>query len=751
MPNSQLSQQSIPQLYRHLLQRTREVAQDGDVRKLRTLIEGRHNTADIAVEDAVTAEGFSSSFDGLDPVRHSLATALTLCETVTPDRNMVIAVLLHEACRGGHISQQQIHDDWGEDVATLIHGLIKIGTLYGRHAAATDPDIFRELLLTFAEDIRVIIIMIVDRLILMRSINHHPDEEAVKQVAAEVSYLYAPLAHRLGLYGVKGELEDMALKYTQRDIYTRIARKLNATKASRDAYIAAFITPVKAALEKAGLKFDIKGRTKSISSIWNKMRKQGNDLDHIYDLFAIRVILDVPQERERSECWMAYSVITDMYQPNPARLKDWLSIPKSNGYESLHITVRGPEGRWVEVQIRSRRMDEIAEKGVAAHWKYKGIQSGEAGLDTWMNHVREILETGEGGPSGMIRNSRTELYSKEVYVFTPRGDLYKLPMGATVLDFAFNIHSGLGCRCTGAKIDGKPRKINHQLQNGDTVEILTSASQQPKADWLNIVVTGKARSKIRSSLKEQAASVADAGRELLHRRLKNRKIEIDEPTLMKVIKRLGFKTITSFYAQLGAAELDPARVVAEYEAMRAEAELRAADTPRSAEEFTLMPTQDKEQTSGQGNGDVLVIGSGDVRGLNYRLARCCAPIPGDEVFGFISSEGVIKVHRSDCPNAANLRQKYPYRVVPTRWSGMSGGEFQASLRIVGVDDIGIVTNITSIITRHQGCILRNISIDSHDGIFQGYLVVGVPSTDSLSALIRKIKTVKGVKEVQRNQ
>lgn len=726
---------NIVQLYRALLRRVGDIALPDDARHLRSIIQHSDITD-------------SKAFEGVDSIHLSLATALTLCDTVVPDRNMIIAVLLHEPCRAGIVGIDNIAADWGDDIASLVRGLIRVGTLYGRHAAATDPDIFRELLLTFAEDIRVIIIMIIDRLILMRAINHHPDDAAVRQVAAEVSYLYAPLAHRLGLYGVKGELEDLALKYTQRDIYTRIARKLNATKSARDAYIAEFISPVKEALTKAGLKFDIKGRTKSISSIWNKMRKQGNDLDHIYDLFAIRVILDVEPERERADCWMAYSVITDMYQPNPARLKDWLSIPKSNGYESLHITVRGPEGRWVEVQIRSRRMDVIAEKGVAAHWKYKGIRSGEASLDTWMNQVREILETGEGGPSGMIRNSRADLYSKEVYVFTPRGDLYKLPMGASVLDFAFNIHSGLGCRCVGAKIDGKPRKINHILHNGDTVEILTSASQQPKADWLSIVVTGKARAKIRASLKEQAAIVSDNGRELLQRRLKNRKLEIVEPTLMKIIKRLGFKTITDFYAKIGAQELDPARIVAEYEAMKAEIDMRSADTPRSAGEFILQPSDNVSATP---SGDVLIIGSGDVRGLNYKMAKCCGPIPGDDVFGFISSEGVVKVHRSDCPNALHLRAKYPYRVVSTRWSGMQAGEFQASLRIVGNDDIGIVTNITSIITKHKGCILRSISIDSHDGIFQGYLVVSVPSVEVLTGLMRKIKTVKGVKEVHRNQ
>lgn len=675
---------------------------------------------------------------GFHPVVRSLLTASALSKEVSADKNMVTAILLSRIvpAADGRIS----HID--ADVLHMMAGLEKVQNLYRTHSAMANEN-FRNLMLTFAEDIRVIIIMIVDRLTLMRSINHHPAEDLVKAVASEGAYLYAQLAHRLGLYKIKGELEDMSLKYTNREMFTRIARKLNETKRERDAYMKSFIGPVKAALEKQGLKFEIKGRTKSIYSIWNKMVKQHTDVDGIYDLFAIRIILDVDRLRERAECWLAFSIITDMYQPNPARMKDWLSVPKSNGYESLHITVLGPEDKWVEVQIRSERMDEIAETGVAAHWKYKGIKS-ENNLDTWMNHVRDILEDAESGPMELMKNMKMDLYNKEVFVFTPKGDLYKLPLGATVLDFAFNIHSNLGCICSGGRVNGKTRKLNYKLRSGDTVEILTTAGQMPKLDWLSMVVTSKARSKIRQAVKERENRDAELAKELLHRRFKNRKIEMEESSLMRTIKRLGFKTVTDFYKAIADNDIDVNDVVSSYEQ-----QLKKEETPAervSAEGFTLQTSAPEELES---SGDVLIIGD-NVRGMNYRLSKCCNPIYGDKVFGFVSSEGVIKIHRTDCPNAAHITERYPYRVIPTRWSGKAGSQFVANLSVVGTDDIGIVTNISSIINKQDGASLRNISIDSHDGLFHGYLIVGVETTDILKQLIQKITSVKGVKDVQRS-
>ncbi len=720
-------------LYKDLDRVTRSVALPGDISRLRNVI-----------SDGIRQGYYGRDRFGINKLIHNMNTAKELCESIGPDRNMIMAILLCDLCRSGFITLSLIDGQWNSDVAKLVGGLLKVSTLYDRQVAV-ESDNFRKLLLTFAEDIRVIIIMIVDRLILMKAINHHPDDKMVRDIAYESSYLYAPLAHRLGLYTIKSELEDMSLKYTNRDIYTRIAGKLNETKASRDAYIDSFIAPVREALLKHGLKFDIKGRTKSIYSIWNKMKKQNTDIEHIYDLFAIRIILDVPPERERSECWMAYSLVTDMYQPNPARLKDWLSIPKSNGYESLHITVKGPESKWVEVQIRTKRMDVIAEKGIAAHWKYKGIKS-ENDLDVWMNHVRDILEAADSGPMELMKNVKMDIYNKEVFVFTPKGDLHKLPLGATVLDFAFNIHSRIGCTCIGGKVNNRSRKLNYKLKSGDTVEILTSPNQVPKPDWLNFVVTSKARTKIRQTINELNNRSSELGKELLQRRFKNRKIDIDEASLMKVIKRLGYKTVTDFYNAIASESLDINQIIAEYEHI--EQKNDAPAETRSAEEFTLQTPQgavDDARTS----SDVLVIGN-DIKGINYRLSKCCNPIYGDDVFGFISAEGVIKIHRSDCPNARNIRTRYPYRIITTRWSGKIGQQFAATLRIIGHDDIGIVTNITSIINKEKDTSLRSIAIDSNDGIFQGHITVGTVNIESLNNLIKKIKTVKGVKDVQRN-
>ncbi len=717
-------------LYRRLLVKMHGSCEPDDVRRL------RH-----ALSQGIANGGYGRDHFGLNALLHRLITVELMADAVSPDRSMSLALLLAPL----NLEPQALRQEWGDDVAELVEGLIRVDSLYGRTASVENEN-FRNLLLTFARDIRVIITVIVERLALMRAINHHADQDAVKRVAAEVRYLYAPLAHRLGLYAIKGELEDLSLKYSNREVFTKIAHDLNQRKAARDAYIADFIAPVKTQLQAAGLKFDIKGRTKSISSIWNKIQKQHNDLDHIYDLFAIRVIIDTPAEREKADCWLAYSIVTDMYKPNPARMKDWISIPKSNGYESLHATVSGPQGRWVEVQIRTRRMDLVAEKGLAAHWRYKGIK-GERGLDTWMNNVRDILETADSGPMELMKNMSMDVYSDEVFVFTPHGDLHRLPKGATVLDFAFAIHTKLGCACTGGKVNGKNRKINHRLQSGDTVEVNTSAQQTPGRDWLQFVVTSKARTKIRQVLNEAENRRADLGRETLDRRAKNRKVELDEPTLMRLIKKLGYKTVTDFYAAIAEEQLDVNRVLEHYMEL-ANPDEPAADDRRSAEGFVLRP-EETDPRKGGGSSDVLVIGSAQLKGMNYKMAGCCNPIYGDDVFGFISSDGVVKIHRDDCPNAAHIRQRYPYRIIATRWSGTGDTAFPAMIMVTGVDDIGIVTNISSIINKEKDVQLRNISIDSLDGLFRGTLTVGVNSTKALEALIKKIKTIKGVKNAQR--
>jgi len=711
--------------------------EDGDLRAVRSA----YTDSDPALLPGRDRFGFNSLAAAID-------TAISLCRSIDPDRNMVLAILLSPLFRSGALTDEAVEKTWGADVARMVGGLAKVGTLYSK-AAAVESDNFRKLLLTFAQDIRVIIIMIVDRLTLMRAINHHPAEKLVRETANEANYLYAQLAHRLGLYAIKSELEDMSLKYSNREMYSRIARELNETKVRRDAYIADFIAPLKAKLEAEGLRFEIKGRTKSIFSIWNKLKKQHNTIEEIFDLFAIRIVIDCPPEREKAECWLAYSIVTDMYRPNPSRMKDWVSIPKSNGYESLHITVYGPAERWVEVQIRTRRMDVIAEKGLAAHWRYKGIKS-ENGLDTWMNNVRDILEAAETGPMELMRNFKMDVYSHEVFVFTPKGDLYKLPQGATVLDFAFHIHSRVGTQCVGGKVNGRNRKLNYRLASGDTVEILTSPRQEPSRDWLSIVVTSKAKTKIRAVLKEHENRTAELGKELLQRRFANRKIELDEATMSRTITRMGYRDAIAFNSAVGADEIDVNDVVECYLACLEKQQKAEEGGERVSASTYVMPQVADETVDTDKTSDVVVIGD-DIKGINYRLAKCCNPIYGDPVFGFISAEGVIKIHRDDCPNAAHIRQRYGYRIIRTRWSGQNGTQFPATLRVVGKDDIGIVTNITSIINKEKSVSLRSISIDSHDGLFAGVLVVGISDVASLNRLIKKIETIKGVKNVQRDK
>lgn len=696
---------------------------------------------------AARCNGLQRNNFGMNPVIRDLQTAVIVAEEIGMKGSCLIGIMLHEIVKTHVLSIEEVNAEYGEDVASIIKGLVKTNELYAK-SPAIESENFRNLLLSFAEDMRVILIMIADRVNVMRKIKDTGNEDDRNKVANEAAYLYAPLAHKLGLYKLKSELEDLSLKYTQRDTYYYIKDKLNETKASRDKYIAAFIEPIKKKVAEAGLKFDIKGRTKSIHSIWNKIQKQKTPFEGIYDLFAIRIILDSEPEsaKEKQECWQVYSIVTDMYQPNPKRLRDWLSIPKSNGYESLHITVMGPEGKWVEVQIRTRRMDEIAERGLAAHWRYKGIK-GETGLDEWLTSVREALENADNDSMKVMDQFKMDLYEDEVFVFTPKGDLFKLAKGATVLDFAFHIHSKLGCKCIGARVNGKNVQLKQKLNSGDQVEIMTSNTQTPKQDWLNIVTTSKARTKIRQALKEMVARQHDFAKETLERKFKNRKLEYDEATMMRLIKRLGFKNVTEFYQSIADGALDVNEVLDKY----VEQQKRDNDTHdeivyRSAEGYNLQTAQE-ETTSKE---DVLVIDQ-NLKGLDFKLAKCCNPIYGDDVFGFVTVSGGIKVHRADCPNANQMRERFGYRIVKARWAGKSEGtQYPITLRVVGHDDIGIVTNITSIISKENGIVLRSIGIDSNDGLFSGTLTVMVGDTGRLEALIKKLRTVKGVKQVSRN-
>ncbi len=671
-------------------------------------------------------------------------TAQILEEEIGLKGDAIQAVHLIPEIEDGRITIEQVEEQYGPQVARILHGLNRIQQLYQKNPVVESEN-FRNLLLSFAEDMRVILIMIADRVNLMRQIRDTQNTEAKMEVSQEAAYLYAPLAHKLGLYKLKSELEDLSLKYMEHDAYYMIREKLNATKAARDAYIEAFIKPVEEKVKAAGINCHIKGRTKSIHSIWQKMKKQKCGFEGIYDLFAIRIIIDCPEDKEKMQCWQAYSIVTDMYQPNPKRLRDWLSVPKSNGYESLHITVLGPEQKWVEVQIRTERMDEIAERGVAAHWRYKGVKE-ETGLDEWLTGIRNMLEHADGLEA--MDQFKMELYEDEVFVFSPRGDLHKFPMGATVLDFAYHIHSNLGNQCTGGRINGKVVPIRYQLKSGDQVEILTSANQKPHQEWLTFVKTSRAKAKIRQALKETQVKEGLFAKEMLERKFKNRKIEQDDGTLLHVIKKLGYKEVSEFYKAIVDGILDVNIVIEKFiELKESEKTITGDNVARSAAEFNLDNSKFSNLNSNLAD-DTLVIDR-NLKGLDYQLARCCHPIYGDPIFGFVTINGGIKIHRQDCPNAPELRRRYGYRVVKARWSGKGASQYSITLRVIGNDDIGIVNNLTSIISKDERLVLRSINIDSHDGLFSGNLVVMLEDTSRLEQLIKKLRTVKGVKQVDR--
>lgn len=696
--------------------------------------------------EAVRAGSIQRDSFGFNPILFDLQTATIVVEEIGLNRASIISILLHDCVALNCIGLDSIQKEFGDDVANIIRGLIKVNELYAKNPSI-ETENFRDLLLSFAEDMRVIFIIIADRVNLMRQIKDKGTEEERRRVAMEASHLYAPLAHKLGLYLIKSELEDLSLKYLESDVYYMIKEKLNATKKSRDEYIKNFIAPIEKKLSEAGLKFHMKGRTKSIHSIWQKMKKQKCQFEGIYDLFAIRVILDSKIEKEKQDCWQVFSIVTDMYRPNPKRLRDWLSVPKSNGYESLHITVMGPEGKWVEVQIRTERMDEIAERGLAAHWRYKGVKASGSKLEDWLKDIRLALEAHSTSDEQLVNQFKVDLYSDEVFVFTPKGDLFKLPKGATVLDFAFQIHSNVGCKCTGGKVNGKNVPMRTILSSGDQVEILTSQNQLPKRDWLNFAITTKAKSKIKQSLNEQEMKTADFAKETIERKFKNRKIEYDEAVMMRLITRMGYKHTNEFYKAISEDVLDVNSVIDRYlEAIRRErgeaetAPTQSAETYKNSYVTTNTP---------KANDDVLVIDQ-NIKGVEYSLAKCCNPIYGDEVFGFVTINRGIKIHRCDCPNAQRLRDNMSYRIIPARWAGKGNSLYPITLRIVGHDDIGIVNNITSIIAKEKNIMLRSVDIrSSEDGLFSGTLTIMIEEKQQLAQLIKKISTVKGVKNVTR--
>ena len=681
---------------------------------------------------------------GLNPILYALQTAEIAVNEIGLRRDGVIAILMQTSVVDGYQTLDNIEKKYGEGVAHIIRGLLRINELYKRNPVIESEN-FRNLLISFSEDMRVILIMIANRVNMMRQIRDTDQLEAKQRVSEEASYLYAPLAHKLGLYKLKSELEDLSLKYLEHDAYYMIKEKLNATKASRDAYIARFIKPIQEKLDAVGLKYHMKGRTKSIHSIWQKMKKQQCGFEGVYDLFAIRIILDSPSDKEYMQCWQVFALITAMYQPNPKRMRDWLSVPKSNGYESLHTTVLGPENKWVEVQIRTERMDEIAEHGLAAHWRYKGIKSEKGGIDEWLANIRSALENNDD--LQLMDQFKMDLKEDEVYVFTPKGDLLNFPKGATVLDFAYYIHSRIGNTCVGGKINGRAVSFRQELHSGDQIEILTQSNQKPRQEWINIVKTSKAKAKIRLAIKETQKKEGLFAKELLERRFKNRKLEIEESIMARTIKKMGYKENSDFYKDIAEEKIDPNSIIEKYIAER-DHDLNVTNTTRPAASAAEFEYENPTEEMMRQNDDVLVIDE-NLKGIDFELAHCCHPIYGDPIFGFVTVSKGIKVHRSDCPNAKELQRRFGYRIVKAKWSGKGTSKYAITLRIIGNDDIGIVSNITNIISKEDKLVMRGINISSKDGLFSGNITVMIDDASRTEALIKKLSAVKGVKQVMR--
>ena len=620
-------------------------------------------------------------------------------------------------------------------IREVIRGLSRVTALKGRDFTGQAEN-FRKLLLSLADDGRVILIALAERLLLMRRLDWLPEKERLP-LASETYFLFAPLAHRLGYYNIKSEMEDLAMKLMEPAEYNEIEARLKQTVTSRNRLIKEFSQPVTEKLDALGIKYELKSRTKSIHSIWQKMKRQGVAFEEVFDIFAIRIIIDADTAHEKSSCWQVYSVVTDLYQPDPSRMRDWISVPKTNGYESLHTTVVTPAGRWVEVQIRTRRMDEIAEKGLAAHFRYKGIR-GEGGLDTWMAQMREVLGTVEKEGSDFLGEIRPGLYSDEVFVFTPKGEVRQLPVGATLLDFAFDIHTEVGSKCIGGKINGRNVQLKHKLQNGDHVSVITSSKQSPKRDWLAFVITNKARTKIKQALNEEKFRLAADGKEMLTRRLKNWKIPYGDATVVKLLTEYGFKTSQDLYFSIAIGEIDLLQIK--------KVLLRTEEHPE--EEPIRTPELHPQEETG-GGSDYLVIDE-RVEGLDYKLAKCCNPVFGDRIFGFVTVLEGIKIHRATCPNADFMISSFPYRVVRARWTRLDSSRgFLSTVKLTGVENLGIVARITEILSEYKAVSVKNFTYSMNNGLFEGRMELLVPNINVLYGIIKKIQSVKGITRVIR--
>lgn len=713
--------------YRALLRACKSTMQKGDKRMIR-----------LAFDMALESHQNMRRKSGEPYIYHPIAVAQIAAEEIGLGTTSIVCALLHDVVEDTDITLEDIEREFGKKVAKIIDGLTKIAGVFD-YNSSLQAENFRKMLLTLADDVRVILIKLADRLHNMRTMDFMPRDKQLK-ISSETVYLYAPLAHRLGLYMIKSELEDLSMKYMEPVTYKFIAQQLNEKKAERENFIKGFIAPIKEILNEQGLEADVYGRPKSIHSIWSKMRKKNIPFDEVYDLFAIRIILNSKPENEKADCWKAYSIVTDLYHPNPDRLRDWISSPRANGYESLHTTVMGPRGQWVEVQIRTNRMNEIAEKGFAAHWKYKEEPNTDSGLDQWIHKVRELLSNPEANALDFLDDFKMNLFSDEIFIFTPKGALIQLPVNATALDFAFEIHTDIGASCIGAKVNHKLVPLSHKLQNGDQVEIITSSKQSPKEDWLSFVVTAKAKSKIKSSLKEEKRKIAEQGKEILERKLKSLKITYNTDNLYKLSYYFKLPTTLDLFFNVAQGKID-IKQLKEFVASEKVVENKPEKIEPAYNDLLIKKVKSSDS-------DTLLIGE-DLQKLDYKLSSCCNPIPGDDVFGFVTVGDGIKIHRTNCPNAAKLMANYGYRIVKARWNSQKELAFLTGLHITGIDEVGLINKITTVISNDFKVNMRSITVDTNDGIFEGSIMVYVNNTKHLDNLISKLKDVAGVSSVTR--
>ncbi|MBT8195026.1 MAG: bifunctional (p)ppGpp synthetase/guanosine-3',5'-bis(diphosphate) 3'-pyrophosphohydrolase [Bacteroidia bacterium] len=723
--DKEAEKKEILKRYRSLLRACKPTLEKGDKELIRRAF-------DIALE----AHSNMRRRSGEPYIYHPIAVAQIAAEEIGLGTTSIICALLHDTVEDTEITLEQIEDEFGPKVSQIIDGLTKISGVFDQ-SSSLQAENFRKMLLTLSDDVRVILLKLADRLHNMRTLNVMPRDKQLK-ITSETAYLYAPLAHRLGLYAIKTELDDLVLKYTEPDVYNMIRSKLSESRKEREKFITVFNEPLNKAFSIQDINCTIKGRTKSIHSIWNKMKKQGVPFEEIYDIFAIRIIIDTPFEKEKADCWKVYSIVTDFYVPNPDRLRDWVSTPKGNGYESLHTTVMSSKGKWVEVQIRTERMDEIAEKGYAAHWKYKESSS-EGALDEWIGKVREILENPDSNALDFMDDFKLNLFSDEIFVFTPNGDLKKLPLHATALDFAFEIHSDVGAKCIGAKVNNKLVPISHEMASGDQVEILTSNKQNPKEDWLSFVKTAKAKSKIKSALREEKKKLAEDGKEIFDRKLRQLKLNIKNLNINNILLYYKVPSLLDFHFKIakGAIDLKELQKVIDEKLTR-------QTTERKSDESVHKLIKDVKGSK----GSTLVIGDNEDK-FEYTLAPCCNPIAGDHVFGFITINDGIKIHRTNCPNAVQLMSNYGYRIVKARWTDQSELAFLVGIKVTGIDDVGVVNKITKVISSGFKVNIRSISIESEDGIFEGIIMLYVHDRDHLKKLSEKLAAVTGIISVTR--